>query len=139
MEAEGIDYVVGGSLASLHWGRPRSVSDIDLMISPPDAKRVLEAFDSAGYDTEIPHDSWLCKAKKGDVSVDLIFEMENAMYLDEAMMAHASIEAVEGVHLRLMGPEDFIVSQALSTAEDTPDYWHNALAVLAKTEIDWDI
>ena len=37
-----------------------------------------------------------------------------------------------------MPPEDFIVSQACSTKEDTPNYWYNALSVLGKMEFDWD-
>jgi predicted nucleotidyltransferase len=138
VEGEGIGYVVGGSLASIHWGRPGSHGDIDVMIAPPDAKRLLKAFDAAGYDTEVTFDQWLYKARKNDITVDLIFEMENAMYVDEQMIEHGSIEDVHGVRLRLMGPEDFVVSQALSTAEDTPDYWYNALSVLARPDLDWD-
>ncbi len=40
--------------------------------------------------------------------------------------------------MRLMAAEDFIVSQAMSAKEDTPDYWYNALGVLAKSKLDWD-
>jgi hypothetical protein len=37
-----------------------------------------------------------------------------------------------------MGPEDFVLSQAMAFKEDTAVYWFNALGVIAKTELDWD-
>ena len=138
VEGEGIDYVVAGSLCSNHWGRPSAIGDIDLLVPPQDAKRLLKAFDAAGFDTSEEEPQWLYKAKKKSKTVDLIFEMEGALYLDEPMLEHATIAEIEGSIVRLMPAEDFIVSQAVSTGEDTSDYWYNALGVIAKTDIDWD-
>jgi hypothetical protein len=138
VEGEGIPYVVAGSLASSTWGRPSTIGDIDLVVSPTDAKRLLKAFDSAGYETEEAQPQWLFKAKRDDVTVDIIFEMEGVMYLDDRMVERGSIRDVEGTRLRLMPAEDFVITQALSTREDTPDYWFNALGVLARTDLDWD-
>lgn len=137
-EEEGIDYLIGGSIASGTWGRPASVGDIDMVISPVDAKRLLKAFEQAGYDTEVHDPRWIYKAKKDEIVVDLIFELEGAVYLEDEMVARGPIREVHGVRLRLMAPEDFVVSQALSTKEDTPDYWYNALGVIARTPLDWD-
>jgi len=138
IEDEGAPYVAAGSLASTTWGRPGSVGDVDVVIDPGDAKRLLKAFEAAGYETEETYPQWLYKAKKGEVTVDLIFELEGAMYLDEKMVEKAPIKDVEGVRVRLMAPEDYVISQALSTKEDTPDYWYNGLGVISKTELDWD-
>ena len=138
VEDEGIPYVIGGSIASNEWGRPSAVGDVDLIVQPTEAKRLLKAFDSAGYDTEEADPNWLYKAKKGDVSVDIIFEMEGHLYLEDAMVGRAALSEIHGTRLRLMAAEDFVVSQAMSAGEDTPDYWYNALGVLAKTQLDWD-
>ena len=138
VEGEGIDYVVAGSLCSNHWGRPGSIGDIDLLVPPQDAKRLLKACEAAGFDTTEEDPQWLYKAKKNGTTVDIIFEMEGALYLDEAGIAHATFVEIEGTLVRLMSAEDFVVSQAVSTGEDTPDYWYNALGVIAKTELDWD-
>jgi predicted nucleotidyltransferase len=137
-EDEGIAYIGAGSLASNHWGRPSAMGDVDLVINPTDAKRLLKAFDAAGYETEESDPQWLYKAAKDDVTVDLIFQMEGALYLDDKMVHKGVVEETQGVRLRLMAPEDFVVSQAMSAKEDTPDYWYNALGVLAKSKIDWD-
>ena len=138
VEGEGVPYVAGGSMASNAWGRPSPVADLDLVVNPTDAKRVLKAFESAGFETEETEPHWLFKAAKDGVTVDIIFELEGSLYLDDEMIARATIQEVAGTRLRLMPPEDFIVSQAMSTTKDTPDYWYNALGVLARSNIDWD-
>jgi hypothetical protein len=138
VEDEGIPYVVAGSIASSFWGRPTSVGDLDLVIDPTDAKRLLKRFDSEGFETEITNPQWLYKAKKFDQTVDLIFEMEGPLYLDDPMVAHSIIEEIEGTRLRLISAEDFVLSQAMAFEEDTPDYWFHALGVLATATIDWD-
>lgn len=137
-DGEGIEYVVGGSIASNEWGRPSAIGDVDLVIDPPDAKRLLKAFDSHGYDTEMTEPKWLYKATKDGKTVDLIFELEGPWYLDEAMVSKAVASDVHGVLCRVMGAEDYVVSQALAFGEDTPNYWYNALAVLTRSDIDWD-
>ena len=138
VEQEGIDYLVGGSLASNEWGRPSAVGDVDLIVKPTDAKSLLKTFGDAGYETEEAEPNWLYKAKKGEVSVDIIFEMEGHLYLEDIMVERGSLTELHGTRLRLMAAEDFVVSQALSAGEDTPDYWYNALGVVAKSQLDWD-
>lgn len=138
VDGVGAPYLAAGSIASTQHGRPSTIGDVDLFVDPTDAKRILKAFDAAGYDTEETEPSWLYKATKDDVTVDLIFEMEETMHLDEAMVRHGSMQEVEGTTVRVMSAEDFVVSQAMSMGEDTPDYWYNALGVLSKAAIDWD-
>ncbi|MDQ3878258.1 MAG: nucleotidyltransferase family protein [Actinomycetota bacterium] len=138
VDDEGVPYAVAGSLACITWGRPTALGDIDIVVRPQDAQRTLKAFEKADYKCEVEDPQWLYKAKKGRITVDLIFEMEKSLYLDEAMAEHVRAEEVIGVQLKLMSPEDFLVSQAISFKEDTPEYWYNALGVLSKTDIDWD-
>lgn len=137
-EDEDVPYVIGGSIASSTWGRPGSIGDIDMMISPADAKRLLKAFERSGFDTRVEDPKWIYKADKDGITVDLIFEMEGSMYLEEDMVQRGPIRDVHNVRMRLMAPEDFVVSQALSAKEDTPDYWYNGLGVIARSELDWD-
>lgn len=133
-----VPYIAGGSTASNLWGRPSPIGDIDIIVRPPDAKRLLKAFKAAGYETDESEPQWLYKAKKDGITVDLIFEMEGALYLDDEMLSRAALEEVEGVRLRVMSPEDYVVTQALSTKEETPNYWYNALGVLGKSNLNWD-
>lgn len=137
-EDEDVPYLVGGSIASGTWGRPGSIGDVDMMISPTEAKRLLKAFERAAFDTRVHDPQWLYKAKKHQVTVDLIFQMEGSFYVEDEMIARGPIRDVHGVRLRLMSPEDFVVSQALSAKEDTPEYWYNGLGVIGRSHLDWD-
>jgi predicted nucleotidyltransferase len=138
VEDEGCPYVVAGSIASAYWGRPASVGDVDLVIDPTDAKRLLKRFDTESFETEETNPQWLYKATKYGKTVDLIFEMEGPFYLDDPMIDHSVIDEVEGTRLRVMSAEDFVLSQAMAFEEDRKDYWFNALGVLSTASIDWD-
>ena len=61
LEKEAIDYVLIGGQASALLGRPRCSSDVDLLVTPEDAPRALEALDdlasavlSGGSDASAP-------------------------------------------------------------------------------------
>jgi hypothetical protein len=36
-----------------------------------------------------------------------------------------------------VSPEDLIVMKAVATVEDTARYWHDALSVLGRPDLDW--
>src|SRR5918992_4990015 len=74
-ERETIPYGIGGSLCSNHWGRPSSIGDIDLLVQPQDAERLLVKLEAAGFETEKPYPQWLFKATREGVTVDIIFEI----------------------------------------------------------------
>lgn len=138
VEEEGVPYVLAGSLASNTWGRPSAIGDVDIVVDPTDAKRLLKVFERAGFDTEEAEPQWLYKASQGNVTVDLIFQMEGDLYMNDRMVEKASVQDVSGTRARVMAPEDYVISQALSAKEDTPDFWYNALGVLARSEVEWD-
>lgn len=137
-EEKGFPYLVGGSLASLTWGRPSPTGDVDLLIDPRSAKPLLKAFADAGYETEETFPQWLFKARKDGITVDLIFEMAGPLYLEPQMLERGTVAEIMGTRVHMISPEDFIVSQAMAFKEDTAVYWFNALGVIARQELDWD-
>src|SRR5687768_10657831 len=126
-EENGVQYLVGGSLASLTWGRPSRTGDVDLLIDPRSAKPLLKAFGEAGYTTEETFPQWLFKARKDGITVDLIFEMAGPLYLEPQMLERGTVVEILGTKVQMISPEDFIVSQAMAFKEDTAVYWFNAL------------
>src|SRR5918992_2892799 len=104
-EGAGIAYVIAGSLCSNHWGRPSPAADIDLVVAPQDAEALLGTLADSGYETTKHDPQWLFKATKDDVTIDIIFELEGALYLDDDMLSHSTIEDVGGIKLRLMSAE----------------------------------
>lgn len=138
LESVGIDYVVIGGLASSLLGRPRTTRDIDFLVRADDALVALDALANTGFETEETNPSWIYKARRGDVTVDVIFWLKGDVYLDDEMLARAPEVAVAARTVRVMPPEDLIVVKAVVHDEQTPRHWHDALSVLADQELDWD-
>lgn len=140
IEEGGIPYAMIGGIPSVVLGRPRwsSNEDIDFFVKPEDAKKVLEALGEAGFETEERDPQWLYKAKKDGVVVDVIFRSSGDFYLDDEMIQRAFIGEFKGQKLRMLAPEDLVVMKALAHKEDTPQYWHDALSIIGRAELDWD-
>ena len=134
----GVEWLVGGSIASARLGRPAQPGDIDVIVRPDDAGRLLDGLAAEGFETCAPEPVWLYKAKRDGIVVDIIFQMQGLLFLDDPMMEHGRPMEVFGTEVRVIGPEDFVLSQAMSAREDTCAYWFNALVVLARPDINWD-
>ena len=138
LERADIPFLVIGGVASAVWGRPRYTQDIDLMVRTHDAKRSLEVLGEAGFATQETFDHWLYKGLKEGVIVDVLFQSSGGIYLDEEMLERRELREVDGTKLPLASPEDIIVMKAIAHEEATPRYWHDALGIIARQELDWD-
>jgi nucleotidyltransferase DUF2204 len=54
------------------------------------------------------------------------------------MLAHARPVEVSGVRVCMVAPEDLIVIKAVVHAEQSPRHWFDAIAMLSRTDLDWD-
>lgn len=138
LERAGIDYVVIGGLASSLLGRPRRTQDLDLLVAREDAHDALDAFASAGFETEETNPKWIFKATRDNLQIDLIFWLKGDIYLDAEMVARARDEPFGARSIKVIPPEDLIVVKAVIHDEQTPRHWHDALGVIADQELDWD-
>src|ERR1700722_15902561 len=74
LQDTGIPFLIGGALAFSHYSNiPRDTKDLDVFVRSPDCQRVLEAFASAGYQTEMTFPHWLGKVRRGAHFMDVIF------------------------------------------------------------------
>ncbi|MDQ1438385.1 MAG: hypothetical protein QOK43_2014 [Acidimicrobiaceae bacterium] len=138
LEGADVPYLFMGGIASACQGRPRFTHDIDLFVRPQEARKALEALGQAGFDTEETYAEWLYKGFKHDQMVDLIFRSTGDIYLDDEMLARAPTTPFMGRDLRIVPAEDLIVIKALVHNEHMPRHWHDALALIAVAELDWD-
>jgi hypothetical protein len=69
--------------------------------------------------------------------IDVIFCSSGDIYLDDTMLERSRVSELHGVEVRLISPEDLIVLKALAHSEPTARYWFDALAVVARSPIDW--
>jgi predicted nucleotidyltransferase len=138
IEQEEIPYVVIGGLATAAYGRPRPTKDVDFMVRPDDSDRTIKALEKAGFETKDPDEEWLQKAIKKDILVDVIHRVGDSLYLTDVMLDRAETRELKGTQLRVVPPEDFIVMEAITHSEETPQYWYNALNTIAHVDLDWE-
>ena len=134
----GIDHGLMGAIASAIFGRPRWTLDIDIFIRPQDARPAVEALEAAGFEAKPSQHNWLVKCVRDRVLVDLIFTAKGGIYLDEEMLARVRTLDYRGVQVRVVPAEDLVVMKAIASDQDTPRYWHDALGIIASSELDWD-
>ena len=127
-----------GELASAAFGRDRGTRDIDLFMRPASAPVVLDALEEAGFDVEVVDDHWLYKARMHEIDVDVIFRATRDILFDDEMAARVSDAPIYGRSLPVVAAEDLLVMKALATGEDTARYWYDAIAILARHDLDWD-
>jgi predicted nucleotidyltransferase len=137
VEADGLNVALLGGVASSAYGRPRWTKDIDLFCRPEDADHVLRALEGDGFDVERTNPAWIFKAWSNCVLIDVIFKARGNIYLDEAMVAGRRRVSMFGVEVPVVPPEDLVVIKAIVHDEESPRHWHDALSVLAETELDW--
>ena len=132
-----IRYAFIGGIASGGLGRPRSTHDIDLFVRPEDAELTLRALAKQGFTTEKTDPSWLYKAFKNNVLVDVIFKSKGEIYLDSEMYSRTLTVEYHGHPLRLVAPEDLLIIKAAAHSELCPNHWHDATALLSHANLDW--
>lgn len=129
--------LVMGGVGSASLARPRPTDDIDLLVHPEDADGLLDLLASHDFRVERTDPTWLYKAWRHGVLVDVIFRSTGDIYLDEEMLERAQARAFKGATLLTVSPEDLIVIKAVATNEASPHHWYDALGVIARCDLDW--
>jgi predicted nucleotidyltransferase len=135
----GVDFLLGGSLASWARGGPETRHDLDLMIRPEDVERSLEALSEAGMRAERPPEEWLVKAWDGDTLVDLIY-CPKGLPMDDDVFARGEELSVLGMEIRVMALEDVMATKLMALTEHSLRY--EGLLQIARAlreQIDWPV
>jgi predicted nucleotidyltransferase len=141
LDRNGVDHVVFGSIATRALGRARPITpdeDIDLFVRPPDASAALDALERASFVAQEHDESWIHKAKRAGVTVDVIFKAAGRIYVDHEMIDRAITTAAFGVQVRLIPREDLAIMKALIHDEDRAFDWFDALSLIERSEVDWE-
>jgi predicted nucleotidyltransferase len=134
----GVPFLVAGGVASWVRGGPATDHDLDFLVKPKDAEAALAALADAGLRPERPPEEWLFKAFDGDVMVDLIFRPAGLEITDE-LIARAEELEVEAMTMRVMRPEDLLVTKLMAMTEHSINYRSCLeIARALREQIDWD-
>jgi hypothetical protein len=120
LRAEGLEFVLAGSLAAWARGGPPVSGDLDFVLRPEDAERALDVLTAHGLEGERPPEGWLLKAHDGPVLVDLIFGPAG-LELDETFQ-RADTLSVLSVDMPVMSVDDVLVNKLLSFEEHYIDF-----------------
>ena len=137
VEATKEPFALIGELGSATFGRDRGTRDIDLFVRPAGAPVVVDALAGAGFDVDVIDDHWLYQGHLEGIDVDVIFRATRDILFDDEMARRVRRADIHGRSLPVVPPEDLLVMKALATGEDTARYWYDALAIVARTDLDW--
>jgi predicted nucleotidyltransferase len=138
LEEAQVSYALIGGIAATGLGRPRSTQDIDVFVRPEDAEAVIGILRGKGFETEFTNPTWLFKAFKDGVLVDVIFRSEGGFYFDDEMRQRTLNVNFHGRQVRIVSPEDFVLIKCAVHSEEGPHHWHDALSVLSHSKLDWN-
>jgi hypothetical protein len=133
----GIPFLVAGGAASWVRGGPPTDHDIDFLVKPEDAERALATLVEEGMRPERPPEEWLFKAYDGNVMIDLIFRPAGLEITDD-VIARSDEREVEAMTMRVMRPEDLLVTKLMAMTEHTINYRSCLeIARALREQIDW--
>jgi hypothetical protein len=116
LEACGVDYMVTGSMASSHHGRPRLTNDVDVVIDPgPDAlARLVAALQSTGFyvDPAVAREPWARRRQFNAIRIADASKIDLIVRKDRPFSRE---ELARRQRVRLAGDTEV----ALATVEDT--------------------
>jgi predicted nucleotidyltransferase len=138
IEGKGFPYLLMGGAGTVTFGRSRATDDIDVFVRVDDADRVLEALKAAGFETNETELTWLHKAFRHRVLVDVIYRSAGGVLLDDEMLQRGRRRTYRGTEAMIMCPEDLVVIKALASSEEATRHWYDALSLIASCELDWD-
>jgi hypothetical protein len=137
----GVPFLVGGGYALFAYlGRWRNTKDIDIFIQPEHLEQTLYEMARAGFMVEIADTAWLAKARLNSALIDIIFCSYNGLFpVDESWHDNGRAADVLGVPVKVVGPEEMVVSKCFVAARDRFDGGDVSWLLRALgASLDWD-
>jgi hypothetical protein len=141
LEAGSAPWLIGGALALNHYtGVWRHTKDMDVFARPGDVNAILETLAGAGFETQIVYPSWLSKAWRDDLFVDVIHRNANGLHpVEDVWFERAPTGTLLGQQVRFIPVEEMLLSKMFVAGRfryDGADVCHVIYA--AHDKVDWD-
>ena len=135
-----IPFLVSGTYAlSSYTGIDRPTKDVDVFAKAGDALRLLAFFREHGFDTVVVDERWLARVTRGELFVDIIYNMPTvSVHVTDEWFENAPEATLFGATVRLVPPTQFIWSKIFVQDHHRYDGADVAHMILKKhREIDW--
>ncbi len=140
-DKKGIAYAVAGAFAlQKHTGIYRYTKDLDIFLTPANARLALDRLQDSGFDCEIRDPVWLAKAHRGNFFVDLITGMSNGVVVvDDSWIERARPAIVHGIRSRVLSAEELLASKLFVVRRERFDGADIAHIIYAsRGQLDWE-
>jgi predicted nucleotidyltransferase len=140
MAASGIPFLVSGTYAlAVYTGIDRPTKDVDVFAKAGDALKMLSYFRDHGFEVEIVDERWLARVTRGELFVDIIYNMPTVTtHVTDEWFENAPSAELFGSQVRLVPPTQFIWSKIFVQDRYRYDGADVAHMILKRhEEIDW--
>jgi hypothetical protein len=140
MAKSDIPFLLSGTYAlSSYTGIDRPTKDVDVFAKAGDALKLLSYFKDHGFEVEIVDDRWLSRITRGELYVDIIYNMPTVTtHVTDEWFANAPKTELFGATVRLVPPTQFIWSKIFVQDHHRYDGADVAHMILKRhEEIDW--
>ena len=140
LEDARIPYVMGGGVAIRAYGRTRPLKDADIFLQREFVFPAMDELTKKGaFHTRDTDATWLFKAIKDEILVDIIVRTTGNIHMSQQTLEHARRIELYGYHMNMMGPEDLLFRKIHSHREGRPDQF-DAFSMLEQPirDFNWD-
>ena len=135
-----IPFLVSGTYAlSKYTGIDRPTKDVDVFTKAGDALRMLSWFNEHGFDTVVVDERWLARVTRGELFVDIIYNMPTVTtHVTDEWFENAPKAELFGACVHLVPPTEFIWSKIFVQDHhryDAADVAHMILK--CHKQVDW--
>jgi hypothetical protein len=142
LAASPVGFLVGGGFGlGLYLPAWRGPKDLDVFVRPRDARAALAVLARAGFEIELTDPAWLGKGRANGALVDVIFCSYNGLFLvADGWFERARPATLFGVPIKVMSPEEMVLSKSFVAARDRFDGADIAWLIRAYgRDLDWDL
>jgi hypothetical protein len=135
-----IPFLVSGTYAlASYTGIDRPTKDVDVFAKPGDALKMLAHFREHGFDSEIVDERWLARITRGELFVDIIYNMPtSSTHVTKEWFDKAPNTQLFGTTVHLVPPTEFIWSKIFVQDHHRYDGADVAHMILKRhDDIDW--
>jgi hypothetical protein len=140
LAGSGYPFLLSGTCAlSCYTGINRPTKDVDLFAKPSDALKILAFFREQGRPVEMVDERWLARITRGELFIDLIFNMPTSgSTVGEDWFRGAPRARIYDTVVQLVPPTEFVWSKIFVQDRYRYDGADVAHLILRKhAEIDW--
>lgn len=138
LDRRGRPYVIFGTVGVNVYLDGDPAEDIDVFLAEADAAAAVEALVASGFEAGERDPSWIFKAHRHGVLVDVIFRVRHRLGFDRGIAAGVRRASYRGIDVPVPAPEDLVLIATAAAHPQSPEHWYVGARLLADAKPDWD-